>query len=144
MARNVVKLSHFGWLFLPLAVGFCVFGSSSCIQIGPSGDAGADAGADDTTTHTLGDQCTSIATEFCARASNPADCDQEEDDQACQDSWVSGCCGSHCNDTSSISEDAIGACVADLRSTDCSNIAAILGGDPDALPTSCQNVFGDP
>jgi len=134
-----VKLSHFGTLFIPLALGYCVFGSSSCIQIGPdSSDGGTDSGA--ATTHTLGDQCAAIATEYCSRTD---DCELEQDPQSCQDEAVSSCCGSHCNDTSSIDETAVETCVDDLRSADCDTISAILGGDSTSLPASCQNVFGN-
>lgn len=141
MARNVVKLSALSWLLLPLAIGFVVFGSSSCIQIGPdSSDGGADAGTGDTTTHTLGDQCAAIVQEYCGRTD---DCALEEDVQSCEDTDTANCCGSHCNDTSNVDETVIAGCVSDLKSADCDTIGAILGGDTGAWPGRCANVFGD-
>lgn len=141
MARNVVNLSKWSLLLLPVAVGVLVFGSSSCIQIGPSDDdSGGTADGADTTVHTLGDQCAAIATEYCARTD---DCGLEEDVQYCQTQGAANCCGSHCSDTSSIDETAIAGCVADLKGADCDTIAAILGGDSGSLPARCQNVFGD-
>jgi hypothetical protein len=141
VARNVVTLSALSWLALPLALGFVVFGSSSCIQIGPdSNDGGADGSGADTTTHTLGEQCSAIAQEYCERTD---DCALQEDVQYCESQGTANCCGSHCTDTSTIDENAIAGCVADLRSADCDTIAAILGGNQDALPSRCQKVFGD-
>jgi hypothetical protein len=141
VARNLVNLSALGWLVLPLALGFVVFGSSSCIQIGPDpSEGGADAGAGDTLTHTLGDQCSAIAQEYCERTD---DCALQEDVQYCESQGTANCCGSHCTDTSTIDESAIAGCVTDLRNADCDTIAAILGGNQDSLPSRCQKVFGD-
>jgi hypothetical protein len=136
-----VNLSRSSWLVVPLALGFVVFGSSSCIQIGPDADDGGADGSDDgTTTHTLGEQCSAIAQEYCVRTD---DCALQEDVQYCVSQGTASCCGSHCNDTSSVAESAIAGCVADLRNAGCDTIAAILGGNQDALPGRCQKVFGD-
>ena len=135
-----MNFSALGWLVLPLALGFVLFGSSSCIQIGPDSNDGGAADGADTTTHTLGDQCSAIAQEYCERTD---DCALQEDVQYCESQGTANCCGSHCGDTSTIDESAIAGCVADLRNADCDTIAAILGGNSDSLPVRCKNVFGD-
>ena len=121
------------WFVVPFGICLGTLGSSSCIQLGPDapdGGAGAPDTADATTPQTVEQQCTTIVTEFCARAQ---EC-YGQDPENCVAPGVDACCGRSCAKTATSTTTVINTCVADLKAASCDDI------DVNQLPASCSNV----
>jgi hypothetical protein len=122
----MVNPSRFYWLLLPLGLAFGVFGGTSCIQIGPDADdAGADAGS--TAPVTVEAQCTTMMTEFCARAEYCYGADPN----ACLPPNLNVCCNHDCGVTATSTAAAVNQCVSDLEAASCDDI------DVGTMPASC-------
>jgi hypothetical protein len=118
---------------LPFGIYLGTLGSSSCIQLGPSdndGGAGAPDDAASSTPQTVEQQCTTIVTEFCARAQ---EC-YGQDPTNCVEPGVDACCGRACAKTATSTTQVINTCVTDLKAASCDDI------DVNQLPTSCADV----
>jgi hypothetical protein len=118
---------------VPFGALLGTLGSSSCIQIGPSDNSGSAGAADDastTTPQTVEQQCTTIVTEFCARAQ---EC-YGQDPENCVSPGVDTCCARNCAKTATSTQASINTCVTDLKAASCDDI------DVNQLPVSCSNV----
>jgi hypothetical protein len=129
----LVTAARLTWLVVPFGALLGTFGSSSCIQIGPSdndGGAGAPDDAGTSTPQTVEQQCTTIVTEFCARAQ---EC-YAQDPENCVSPGVDACCARNCALTATSTQTAINTCVTDLKNASCDDI------DVNQLPVSCSDV----
>jgi hypothetical protein len=75
-----------------------------------------------------GDACTQVARAFCLRA---AECDAPVPEE-CLREHVRACCGDACVDPSSVTDDDVSACAADLAEEACDALAAGI------VPERCQ------
>ncbi len=133
MARRLVTASRLAWLVVPFGALLGMLGSSSCIQLGPDandGGAGAPDDASTSTPQTVEQQCTTIVTEFCARAQ---EC-YGQDPENCVSPGVDACCARNCAKTATSTQASINTCVTDLKGASCDDI------DVNQLPVSCSNV----
>jgi len=115
-----------------LAAGAIVLGVGCNLTL-PGGDAEADA-ASDAGSETVGDQCTTIVTDFCAQVTERcfvpgatlADC-LSNDMPMC-------CTGTACSARSTSSSAAVTACTNAIDAEDCNSVVAT------GLPAECTGV----
>jgi hypothetical protein len=107
-----------------------IVAAGGCTLTTTGDGAGTGAG---TSTQSVGDQCTAIATEYCTQGINR--CGVLEPLDTCVNSFVLRCCtGSACNQTAQSSSAEVDACKQALDAEDCNGI---VNG---ASPTACMSL----
>jgi len=117
-----------------LAAGALVFGAGCDITLPGTGggeDAATDADATtDAAPQTVGDQCTTIVTDFCARVGSCTGAALAD----CLANDMPMCCGgSACGAVSQSSAGDVGACTSAIAAEDCYSVSQ-------GLPAACQGV----
>jgi hypothetical protein len=113
-------------------------GSSACTLTLPGSDDGGAEGGTTTTqtqTQTVGDQCSTIATELCMQAPR---CNLGSFSVDCVNSEVAACCtGSACNAKSQSTASQVSACTQAIDNLDCN---LIVNYSATTEPPECQGV----
>ncbi|MGO9838739.1 MAG: hypothetical protein ACLP1X_31555 [Polyangiaceae bacterium] len=119
-----------------LAAGATVLGVGCDITLpgsGGGGDAEADA-TSDSGSETVGDQCTTIVTEFCAQVTGRCFVAGVTLSDCLSNDMPMCCTGTACNATSTSSAATVATCTSAIDAEDCSSVVAT------GLPTECTGV----
>jgi hypothetical protein len=120
-----------------LAAGAFVVGVGCELTLPGSSEAGADAETDataDAGVVTVGDQCTTIVTEFCAQVTGRCFVAGVTLSDCLSNDMPMCCTGTACNATSTSSAATVSACTSAIDAEDCSSVVAT------GLPAECSGV----